>query len=218
LVEGELTKVKLLETLNLVAKYFRERKLDQHYEDGYMKLNLSFWKNATPMRKRIYSIIIIFAIAVLVTVIGSFVPLSSQDAYQLSNQVNQTVNQNKANNTLTQYIFLNNFGICLLMFVPVIGPVLGMFILFDTGLALGAISTTEGFPVLLGILSLVITPVFWLEFAAYSIAMDESIWLFRRLMQLRWREIKWTAVFIGICAALLAISAVIEVWIVTALG
>ncbi len=183
-----------------------------------MKLDLSFWRNATTRRKRFYSIIIILVLAVLVTVIGSFIPLSKQDAYQLSNQLNQTLEQNRGSNTLTQYIFLNNFGICLLMFVPVIGPALGLFILFDTGLALGAIASTQGYPVFLGLFSLVLTPVFWLEFAAYSIAMAESIWLFRRLMQRRWRELKWTGMFIGICAGLLAIGAVVEVWIITVLG
>jgi uncharacterized membrane protein SpoIIM required for sporulation len=183
-----------------------------------MKLDLSFWKNASQRRKRIYSIIAIFVIALIITVIGSSVPLSPNDALTLSNQVNQTLNENKANDSLTQYIFLNNFEICLVMFIPVAGAALGMFILFDTGLALGAIAITQGYPVWLGLASLVITPVFWLEFAAYSIAMAESIWLFRRLTQKRWRELKWTGIFIGICACLLAIGAVVEAWLITVLG
>ncbi len=104
------------------------------------------------------------------------------------------------------------------MFVPVLGFAAGMFILFDTGLALSAIAFTQGYPAYLAILSLVITPVFWLEFAAYSIAMAESIWLFRRLLQRRWRELKWTAIFIGVCAGLLALGAIVEVWLITVLG
>ncbi len=51
-----------------------------------MKLDLSFWKNASPRRKRIYSIIAIFIVAFIVTIIGSYIPLSSQDAHTLSNQ------------------------------------------------------------------------------------------------------------------------------------
>ena len=183
-----------------------------------MKLDLSFWKNASQRRKRIYSIIAVFVVALIVTIIGSYVPLSAKDALTLSNQVNQTLNENRANNTLTEYIFVNNFRICLLMFIPVVGAALGMFILFDTGVALGAIATTQGYPVWLGLASLVITPVFWLEFVAYSIAMAESIWLFRRLTQKRWRELKWTGMFIGICAALLIIGSVVEVWLITVLG
>ncbi len=183
-----------------------------------MKLDLSFWKNASPKRKRIYSIMAIFIVAFIVTIIGSYIPLSSQDALTLSNQVNQTLNENRASNTLTQAIFINNFSICLLMFIPVAGAALGMFILFDTGVALNAIATTQGYPVWLGLASLVVTPVFWLEFTAYSIAMAESIWLFRRLTQKRWGNIKWTGMFIGICAALLIVGAFVEVWIINVLG
>ncbi len=51
------------------------------------------------------------------------------------------------------------------MFIPVAGAALGMFILFDTGVALGAIAATQGYPVWVGLASLVVTPVFWLEFA-----------------------------------------------------
>ena len=183
-----------------------------------MKIDLSFWKNTSPKRKRIYSTILIFVIAVLVTILGTLVPLSAQDANQISNDINQTLTSNQASGTLPEYIFLNNFSICLLMFVPIIGPILGFIILFDTGIALGAISTTQGYPVYIGLLSLVITPVFWLEFAAYSTALAESIWLFRRLMQRRWRELKNTGILIGICAALLIVGALVEVWIITLFG
>ena len=68
---------------------------------------------------------------------------------------------------------------------------------------------------MIGLLSLVLTPVFWLEFIAYSTAMAESIWLTRRLMQRRWLELKNTAILIGICAAILIVSAIVEVWLIT---
>ena len=199
-----------------------------------MKLDLSFWKNASPRRKRIYSILAIFFVGFLVTVVGSAIPLSHQDATTISQDLNSTVNQHKSNNTLTEYIFLNNFSICLLMFIPVAGAALGMFILFDTGVALGAISYVQGYPPYIAILSELLTPVFWLEFAAYSIAMAESIWLFRRITQLRlhsengqvkWsnfslfkKELMWTGISIAICAGILAVGAVVEVWIITVLG
>ncbi len=183
-----------------------------------MKFDLSFWKNASPLRKRLYSVIFILVVAILVTVIGSQIPLSSQQANMISQELNATLKEHRATNTLPQYIFLNNFEICLLMFVPVVGAALGMFILFDTGLALGAIASTQGFPAWLGFAGLIVTPIFWLEFAAYALAMAESFWLFRRLTQRRWRELKWTAVFIGICAGLLAVGAIVEAWIITAFG
>ena len=183
-----------------------------------MSLNFPFWKYASSKRKRIYSTIIIFVIAILVTILGTLVPLSAQDAQQISNELNQTIASNTANGTLAQYIFLNNFSICLLMFVPIIGPVLGFFILFSTGTALGAIASVQGYPALLGLALLVLTPIFWLEFVSYSIGITESIWLFRRLMQRRWRELKNTGILIGICALLLLIGAIVETWLIIVAG
>jgi hypothetical protein len=180
-----------------------------------MKLDLSFWTKASNKRKRIYSFIVIFVIAVLLTVIGSLVPISPQAARQTSDQLNQTLNQNRASGTLPEYIFLNNFSICLVMFIPIVGPILGFFILFNTGYALGAISQVQGYSPLIAILALVLTPVFWLEFASYTIGMTESIWLFRRLLQQRWGELKNTVILIGVCAGLLAIGAIVETWLIS---
>ncbi len=191
---------------------------------------LSFWIRASAKRKRIYSIILVFIVALIATIAGAQVTLSQQDAYTISNQLNQTLAQNQANGTLIPYIFQNNFLISLLMFVPLVGAALGLFILFDTGVALSAIAATQGYSVWLGIGSLVLTPVFWLEFAAYSIAMAESIWLFRRILQAfqakepgLWRkilrrELKWTAIFIAVCAGLLIVGAIVETLIISLAG
>jgi hypothetical protein len=159
-----------------------------------------------------------FIIAAIVTVIGSFIPLNSQDASSIANDLNQTLNTHKSNGSLTEYIFSNNFLICLLMFVPLIGPIIGFIILGNTGIALGAISSVQGYPVWIGLLSLVLTPVFWLEFTAYSTAMAEGIWLTHRLMKRRWFTLKSTAILIGICAAILIVGAIVEVWMITTFG
>jgi Stage II sporulation protein M len=143
--------------------------------------------------------------------VGSFVPVSAADAQQISNDLNQTVSTMQAQGTLVQYIFGNNFLITLVMFIPVIGPVLGLFIMFNTGNVVGAIATSSGYPSIIALIALIITPVFWLEFAAYSTAMAESVWLFRRLFQGRGlRELRTMSVFVTITAVILAFSAVIE--------
>ena len=180
-----------------------------------MKLDWSFWTKASSKRKRIYLISLVFIIAFALTVIGSLVPLGHQDAESISSGLNTTLNTHKSNGSLTEYIFFNNFSICLVMFIPLIGPILGMFILFDTGIALGAISYVQGYPTWVGLISLILTPVFWLEFTAYSTAIGESIWLTRRLTQGGWRELKNTAILIGICAAILIVSAAVEVWLIS---
>ena len=75
----------------------------------------------------------------------------------------------------------------------------------------GAIATSGGYPPILALIALVITPVFWLEFAAYSTAMAESVWLFRRLLQGRGlRELRTMSIFVTICAVILAVGAIVE--------
>jgi len=175
----------------------------------------AFWRNASSKRKRIYAIIIVFVIALVVTAVGSYVPLSHSEAQSISSGVNATLNSHKSIGSLTEYIFINNFSICLLMFIPIIGPILGMFIIFDTGIALGAISTVKGYPPFVALISELILPIYWLEFIAYSTAMAEGIWLSRRLMQRRWFELKNMVILIVICGAILASSAALEAWLIS---
>jgi stage II sporulation SpoM-like protein len=180
-----------------------------------VKFNLPFWTKASTGRKRIYTFIAIFLIGFLLTLVGSLIPISHKDAQQLSNSLNSTVNQNKASGTLPQYIFENNFGIDLRMFIPVLGPIMGLAILANTGYALGAIAQVQGVSPFLEVFALILTPVFWLEFTSYSIAISESIWLLRRLLQQRWGELKVTAILIGVCAVLLAVGAIVETWLIS---
>jgi hypothetical protein len=183
-----------------------------------------FWTEASPRRKHVYAIIFVFVLAVLSTIIGLLVPVSPQEAQLISDQLNQTVTQGQAHGTLIQDIFLNNFPLCLLMFVPLAGFAIGMFILFNTGQAFRAVfeiqaangaatsSAAAGITPETAILALVlIGAVFLLEYVSYSIGMAESIWLFRRILQNRWRnELKYLLVSIGVVALLLAIGAVVE--------
>jgi hypothetical protein len=102
------------------------------------------------------------------------------------------------------------------MFIPILGPLLGFFIMFNTGTAIGAIAIAEGFPPALALVSLFLTPVAWLEFAAYSTAMAESVWLLRRFLQrLALRELRRSTILISITAVLLAVAAIVEVVIIS---
>lgn len=182
-------------------------------------MNIAIWTKASVLRKRFYSILAVLVVALIVTGAGILVPVDQQTANQINNDINQTRNTLGESGNLTQYIFGNNFLICLLMFVPVIGPLLGLFILFSTGVAISAIATAEGFPPALVFISLFLTPHFWLEFAAYSIAMAASVWLFWRLLTRRGlRELRVTCIFITISALLLVAGAFVEVWLISAIG
>jgi len=171
----------------------------------------SVWSNASSRRKRIYSVIVVFVISVIVTLVGCFVPIDAELAVQINNELNQTVTNATQSGTLTPYILGNNFLICLVMFIPILGPVFGLYVLFSTGMAVGAVATVQNLPSIFIFIALMITPIFWLEFAAYSTAMAESVWLFRRLLQRRGlHELRNTSIFIAICAVLLAVGAVVE--------
>jgi hypothetical protein len=182
-----------------------------------------FWKEASPKRKRIYAILIVFIMSVLATTIGMLVPVSPEEAKIISDYLNNTVTQGQAQGTLSADIFLNNFPLCLLMFVPLAGFAMGMFILFSTGQAFRAVfeiqaasgaatASSAEITVTTAILTLILVGVvFLLEYVSYSIAMAESIWLFRRITQKQWKgELKYLVISIGVVALLLIIGAVAE--------
>lgn len=152
----------------------------------------------------------------MVTFAGTLMPLGDAEANMLSDQIGQMLTENNDFTSLTIAIFINNCRICLIMFIPVFGVAFGMLSLFSTGVVIKALSIVQGVPSSLMLLALIIGPIFWIEFVAYSLGMTESVWLFRRLTQRRWRELKRVAIFIGITVGLLAIGAVVESWMILA--
>lgn len=178
-----------------------------------------FWLNASPKRKRIYSTVFVLFISLLATVAGMFVQVSPEEAELIYTQLNQT----QSSPNLVPEIFVNNFTLCLLMFIPLAGLGIGLFILFSTGMAFRAVFDYQAAHGLtdtaaasdltastaIGLL-LLISAVFVLEYVSYAVAMSESVWLFRRILQKRWREVKITLVLIGLVALLLGIGAIVE--------
>ncbi len=189
-----------------------------------MKIRWSFWTKLSPRQKRIYSFFFILALMILVTVIGALVPTSPQESKEITNAVNQTVIDNKSSGTLAPAIFINNFLLCLLMFIPLAGSAIGLVIMFNTGYVIGAefryeVSTANAGPAIANIqpstaiLILVFAFVtFACEYISYAIGTSESIWLFRRLVQRRWGELKNTGILVGIVALLLTIGALVEAY------
>ena len=108
-----------------------------------MNIPFSFWKTASPKRKRIYSIIFMLVIAMTATIIGTLVQLNAQDAKQLSDSANAVITDNPTYPSLVVAIFLNNFKLCLVMFIPIFGAVFGLFTLFSTGVGIRAILDTQ---------------------------------------------------------------------------
>jgi hypothetical protein len=185
----------------------------------------AFWLNASSKRKRIYSTLFVLILSVLATMAGMLVQLPQDQAQLIYDQLNQTSNSP----TLLTDIFVNNFPLCLLMFIPLAGFGIGMFILFSTGMAFRAVfdiqaanglssSSVSDINPTTAILVLVLAlAVFVIEYVSYSIAMTESVWLFRRILQKQWREAKVLVMLIGTVAVLLAIGAVVE-WYALSIG
>lgn len=174
-------------------------------------MSQTFWKKTSPLNKRILTIAVIFAVITIITGLAMITPMSDQEAVDTNNKINQTVQSLRANDTLLQDIYGNNFYLTMLMFIPFIGPFLGFYIFYNTGVVLEAEAIAQGYSPSLVFVSLFINPIFWLEFAAYSIAIASSIWLSARLVQKGSKhEIMNTVKFISVCAVILLVSAVVE--------
>ncbi len=175
-----------------------------------------FWKKASSRRQRIITITVFFLIGIIVTSIGTLSPMTKQEADQINQQISDL-----RGNISVQYIFGNNLLICLIMFIPVVGPIFGFYALYNTGAAVEAqmiASSTTGISPLLAFFVLFLFPFTWLEFISYSTAFAESVWLIRRSMQgLVRKEIKNAAVLIAIVTILLLIGAIIETALIQAL-
>jgi Stage II sporulation protein M len=177
----------------------------------------SFWNLHSPRMRRITVIVLVFLLTLLVTIAGTLTPLSSQDA----NQINQELDQVRQNISV-QNIFGNNLMICLIMFIPIIGPIFGFAVLYNTGVAISAQSmlpAAQGVPAAVLLLALFIFPFTWMEFISYSTGLAESVWLIRRFMTHNGRrEIKNAAILIAIVAVILLAAAAIETALILYMG
>ena len=174
-----------------------------------------FWNDTSPRRKRLMTIVLVFIVSAIMMGISTLTPLSRQSADSIYNQLNQTVSTAKDSGNLLQYIFGNNLMITIMMLIPFIGPVLGFYAFYNTGVAIAATSIVRSYPPLAVYVSLWLTPIAWLEFAAYSTAIAASFWLTWRIMHQGARhELVNTSKFLSVCTLILLLGAIIETVIV----
>ena len=174
----------------------------------------NFWRNAPTKIKRILTIAAFFLLSIIVTVAGVLTPLSHEEASEIEKELEEI-----QENVNAQLIFGNNFMICLVMFVPIAGPIFGSYVLHNTGIVIAAASVAEGLPSLLVFAFLFAFPFIWLEFLAYSIAFAQSVWLTWRIIQHKGKkELVNTCVLISICAVMLLIAAIVEMAIISYFG
>jgi len=161
--------------------------------------------------------VIIFAIAFLVLsgilAFASTIQLSSADAPSLTQSA-------KSIDESVLGIFKNNVQIALLEFIPGFGPGFGAYSCYDTGLVLAALAqanqSSTGLTGLELFLALLLTPIYWIEFTCYSVAVEESIALIVsiRRKDFRTTEWKWLVGSIFFVVATLFVSARLEVQLI----
>jgi len=159
---------------------------------------------------RIILVAIFFIVALTVTVIGALVfEINMSEAQKIRDEVTEEFERFND----PRSIFGNNLLHTLIMFVPIIGPFWGSFVLFNTGTVIAILSIAEGVPPILTFLLLFFTPIFWLEFGVYSVAMAQSVVLLLQMLRHRGKkEAVKTCILVTICALILLLSAVVE-WV-----
>lgn len=142
---------------------------------------------------------------IIVFIIGTFVTFDESTSQLLKEQF-----QNKIKNIDNIGIFLNNFLISILMFVPGIGIAFGLFSGFSTGNIFVII--TRDLPIQIPPLVVFLTIFGIMELVSYGIAISRSYLLLTSI--LKRTNIKdnliYTGIEIGIVAIILFFSAIIE--------
>lgn len=163
-------------------------------------------------RNRVLIFLVVFIILTIILAYGSSVSLSQSEAQSLSQGV-QAIPQT------TLGIFRNNVQIALIEFIPGFGPAYGAYITNTTGVVLAAISQANPTARISGLESLVIlmlTPIFWLEFFCYSLAIEESIAIIISFVKRDFltREWKWLVGSVLTVVVVLFVSARLEVTLI----
>ncbi|MCX8170680.1 MAG: zinc-ribbon domain-containing protein [Candidatus Bathyarchaeota archaeon] len=110
-----------------------------------------------------------------------------------------------------QVIFGNNFMHTLVMFVPIVGPGWGFFVLYNTGRVFAAIAAIMKMnPIFLLSLTF-LHPFAWMEYISYALAISESFILAYSIIKHGFKsELKTMSIVLTVCSVILLLAAIIE--------
>jgi len=153
-------------------------------------------------------LIILFLIASFIaTIFGTMTPV----AYEEAKEVYKEFVESSEYISTAQFIFGNNFLHCLVMFVPAVGPVYGLYIMYNTGVMLKMFAVAQGVDVFLAFLGVFLFPFAWMEYIAYALAMSQSVLSLESLLKKQaMSELVRMCVWIAVCAVILLAAAAIE--------
>src|SRR4030067_1250 len=158
-------------------------------------------------RFRIAALVAALFVAILFTLGGALSQKDTAEAGILYGDFENFASQNLS----VQGIFLNNFLICLMMFVPVVGPFYAFFVMYSTGRVIAAIAIAGGVDPAALFVTTFVFPHAWIEYVAYGLAISQSVWLIIGLAQHRFKgEIGTTLKMIGASALILLLAAIVE--------
>jgi hypothetical protein len=161
--------------------------------------------------KWLFLVTLLFVIIVIT--IGSVSSLSTNEGEEILESF-----ESNLPDIATTPIFINNFLIAVIMFIPVLGPIMGTIILHTTGVVIAATAMSVNLPGVWLLLGLLIFPFAWLEFISYSIAITQSIFLVIGLLRSRFKnELFRTAFLILTVFVMLFVAAFIEAILILAL-
>jgi len=161
------------------------------------------------VRALIISAIIIFSTLLLSSFVGF--NASPEDAQQIATEL-----ENLASTTTWTDIFLNNFLLTLIAFIPVFGILFEVFVQFNTGYAFGAVAQIYHVNNIRAVLITLATPVGLLEYSAYILALTESLIMLYSIYkkELKKRLVTHTWKTLIAVASLLLIGAVVEAFLI----
>lgn len=169
------------------------------------------WTNI--LRERLVVFLVVFALCVLATIAGVVAKVSLQEAQEISEGMNEM--KNAIRFMSVQVIFGNNLMYALIMFIPVAGPGVGFYVLYNTGRIIAALGKISNIDPLLLYLLLFIFPFTWLEYVAYALAISESLWIIYAMIKRNLRnEMFLMSMTVVICNILLLSGAIIEAAII----
>jgi hypothetical protein len=156
-------------------------------------------------KRRILYLLIGILVFIIFFTLGTFVNFDESTSQLLKEQF-----QNKIKNIDSMGIFLNNFLISILMFVPGIGIAFGLFSGFSTGNIFVII--TRDLPIQIPPLLVFLTIFGIMELVSYGIAISRSYLLLTSILKrTNIREnLIYTGIEIGIVAIILFFGAIIE--------
>jgi len=161
-------------------------------------------------RARVVALIVAFIVSIIATFLGAVSSMGTSVAQGIVSEVEEA----------TKYlmnvpaIFGNNFMHCLIMFTPILGPPYALYVLYSTGRILAAFAVVHGINPIALFGFTFLFPHAWLEYAAYALAISQSILLIVGTVQRRFKsEGINTCILITVCALLLLLAAAVEITI-----